>query len=126
MAEWIKAEKGLESKPEVIAMASILGIDRYAVAGRLLAFWAWADTQTINGTIHHVNSEFIDAHFAQNCFSKSMTQVGWLHIYDDRIVIPNFKRHNGKSAKKRALQQRRASRFRNAKKRTNVTLDASP
>lgn len=54
--------------------------------------------------------------------------VGWLK-YDaetETIHIPNFTRHNGESAKKRALNTERQARWRNAHVDASVTQAALP
>jgi len=43
-----------------------------------------------------------------------MREVGWLRGEEGSLVLPNFDRHNGETAKKRALTKDRVKRFRNA------------
>lgn len=123
MAElWIKWTSGLASKREVVAMAEILSISRREVAATCMEFWEWADTNTCDGKISGVPTTFVDELVRTKGFAKAMEKVGWMRPETDGFRIPHFDRHNGNSAKKRALAQRRMSKMRYA----NVTPRASP
>ena len=56
----------------------------------------------------------VDAISREN-FAESMVSVNWLSCDENKIRLPNFDKHNGSSAKKRAMNQQRQSRHRNAK-----------
>lgn len=105
---WIKLEKSTPDKPEVFEIASILDIDPDCVLGKLVRAWAWIDSNSENGHISSVTNVLIDRVTACDGFAKAMRQVGWLS--DDEV--PNFDRHMGKSAKKRAndAERKRKSR----------------
>ena len=55
--EWIKVDKTLLEKPEVLALADRTGLSVGHVVATLLAFWAWADDHTTDGTLPHVTPE---------------------------------------------------------------------
>jgi len=116
--DWIKFELSTLNKPEVIALADLLGTTRDDVVGKLIRIWAWFDQQTIDGNAVCVTDSalqrFIDEHVGSQGFSEAMVKVRWLTASG----IPNFERHNGESAKKRALTNERVKRHRNGK---NVT-----
>lgn len=129
--DWLKIEHCLPDKPEVVAMANQLAMDRYAVAGRLLAVWTWFDRHTVDGTAPGVTPAFIDSLVAQELFAAAMTAVGWLSLRNGSLAVPKFSRHISKSAKARALAAERVQRSRNAPSVTkplpdNISISHSP
>ena len=94
-------------------MAEMLKIDPDAVFGKLVRVWFWFDEQTENGNAPNVTASalarIIDSRVGVEGFAKAMRSVGWL----SGISMPNFDRHNGKSAKNRALTANRMERHRN-------------
>lgn len=118
--EWIKFELATADKPEVLRMARILGIDKDSVVGKLVRLWAWFDKNSVDGVVDGVVVEDIDAICYQNGFANTLVSVNWLTVCSegDRLSIPNFDRHNGESAKKRALKNERQARW-----RANVDAD---
>jgi hypothetical protein len=112
--DWIKVEITTPDKPEVVRLADRLGIDQDAVAGKLVRFWIWADQQSVDGDSLGVTSAFIDR--LTNCpgFSAGLLEVGWLTSRNGRLSVPHFDRHNGQTAKSRALTKDRVKRSRNA------------
>ncbi len=118
--EWIKWCVGLPNKTEVLAMADLLGMDRYAIAGRLInEVWAWAREQTPDGILRHAQSVTVRAHIdalaGAKGFADAMEKVGWLCIEDGIVWFPNWEDHLSNSAKQRALASRRAARSRSRK-----------
>lgn len=110
--DWIKIEHVTPDKPEVVQMANVLQLDQDCVVGKLLRLWVWADQQSVNGDALSVTDAFVDRLVFCAGFSKALRGVGWLQGRDGRLVVPNFLRHNGETAKKRAL-----SKDRNVEKR---------
>lgn len=120
--DWIKWTKGLAKRPEVLHMAHVLGRSRHEVAGLLCEFWEWTDdnvvpsdsSATCPGFVRIVSAScpLVDSLAGVDGFAKAMSAVGWLIIRDDTIEFPKFGRHNGKSAKRRALdaERRRSGR----------------
>lgn len=111
--DWIKMEHVTPDKPEIVRMAGILNIDQDAVFGKCFRIWVWADQQTINGNDLNVTHSFLDR--LSNCpgFSSALAEVGWLKTRNGKISIPNFDRHNGQTAKNRALTKDRVEKLRN-------------
>lgn len=112
--DWLKWCKGLARKPEVLHMASQLGISRHDVAARLMEVWEWADdnaelvldlSEFCPGVVRlpSASASIIDDFAGISGFADSMSSVGWVTIRDGRIEFPKFSRHNGKLAKTRAL-----------------------
>jgi len=114
--DWIKFEVTTPDKPEVVKMSAVLGIDQDAVVGKLLRLWAWADQNSLDGNGVTVTSAFLDRLTFCPGFTAAMRQVGWLLGEDGDLSLPNFDRHNGKTAKERAVTNRRVSDHR---KRSN-------
>jgi hypothetical protein len=113
--EWIKWTKGLPAKPEVIRMAGILSIPVEFVTCKLMKFWEWCDdcipcsdiSKSGSGFVtlsprDGDNLLFVDALVGTPNFANAMVAVGWLRCRDGRLELPNFGRHNGKTAKTRA------------------------
>lgn len=102
--DWIKMEKGLPDKPEVRRLSRALGMSRYDVVGRLHAVWSWADTHSFSGSNMDISEEDIDDIADFDGFAAALRQVGWLRGRAAALEFPNFGRHNGQTAKSRALE----------------------
>ena len=124
--EWIKLEVGLPEKPEVMRLARLLSMKRDQAVGVAVRFWIWADRNTVDGVVDGVEASDVDDVLTTPGLSTALEAVGWLLIDKEkrRIVIPNFERHNGESAKKRALKNERQARWRG--KNVDVSVDAKP
>jgi len=112
---WIKLEKNTPDKPEIFEMAEILAIDPDAVLGKLIRVWCWVDSNSSDGHIKSVTPVLIDRLTMSQGFADAMTSVGWL----EENSIPNFTRHLGESAKKRAKDSER-------KRMSRTTSDECP
>jgi hypothetical protein len=109
---WIKIETITPEKPEIDDIATGLGMDRDAVMGKLVRIWAYFDQHSTDGHIDGKNGNFIDRLVGRPGFSEQLVNVGWLVIEADCIRLPNFDRHNGQTAKARALTGRRVEKHR--------------
>ena len=120
---WIKVEHITPDKPEIVKMAEALGIDQDAVFGKCIRLWIWADQQTIAGDDLIVTPSFLDR--LTNCpgFSQQLLVVGWLKNRNGRFSLPHFDRHNGQTAKNRALSADRMQRQRYAQSVTEPSPD---
>ena len=111
--DWIKFELSTFEKTEVYQIADLAGIDEDAAIGKLMRVWAWFDQQTENGNAHSVSKRLIDRLCGVNGFCDCMIKAGWMSEYTDgdtpNIALPNFDRHNGKTAKNRALTAKRVA-----------------
>lgn len=110
---WIKFDTATPDKPEVWKIAADLGIDPDAVVGKLLRVWTWFDTHTSDGNAPSVTKVTLDRHVSNAGFCDSMVRAGWMTEVDGVISLTNFTRHNGETAKKRALTASRQANFRN-------------
>lgn len=113
--DWIKIECTTPDKPEVYQLAEkIGGIDPDAVLGKLLRVWIWADQQTFDGNAASVTRTALDRITGVDGFADALVCCGWLTSNDGGLTFPNFDRHNGKTAKTRALTAKRVRNHRNA------------
>lgn len=119
--DWIKMRTALANDPAVIAIALDLDKSEFEVVGMLHHLWSWADSQSQDGHIKRVTEKWIDRYVHCQGFAKSMVDAGWLVIETDGITFPNFDRHNGESAKKRAEATERKRISRENRKPKNVT-----
>ena len=117
--DWITVEGTTPDKPEVYRMAALLSIPPEQVVGHLVRIWVWADQQSLDGNAISVTETTLDHIAHVTGFSKAMREVGWLNGSNGSMSLPNFDRHNGKTAKSRALTRKRVQRFRNE---ASVTL----
>ena len=123
--DWIKLQKDTFDKPEVLAIASRLGIDPDAVVGKLSRVWSWFDTHTTDGNAESVTFAFVDRYVGVTGFAEQMALVGWLTQKGHTLSLPNFDYHTGETAKKRALGKNRAEKLRsNAKSNAESNADS--
>ncbi|GAA4455355.1 hypothetical protein [Novipirellula rosea] len=112
--DWLKIETTTPDKPEVFRIADELGIDPDAVVGKLFRVWVWADQQTFDGNASSVTRSLLDRISGVSNFADAMLSCGWLVESEHGLTFPNFDRHNGKTAKTRALTRKRVENHRNA------------
>ena len=112
--DWLKFETATLDKPEVWAIAQDLSIDPDAVVGKLLRVWAWFDQQSTIGNAPSVTKALLDRCAGVTGFCDSVIKAGWM--LDDGVVLslPNFDRHNGNTAKSRALTGKRVKKHRSS------------
>ncbi len=107
--DWIPRCKGLNRKPEVLAVSRLTGLTRHTVADLLMEFWEWADSETQDGILRGLTlNELLQAiHGTDERFWLAVVQSGWLQIIDGGLAIPNFERWLGRNAKRRLLDAKR-------------------
>lgn len=112
--EWIKVELCLPQKPEVIRLGRALGMSPQTVCGWLITFWGWIGSISVDGVVDGVVAADVDMVMSLPGFADALVAVKWLRFEVDhsRLIVPNFERHNGESAKKRALKTSRQARWR--------------
>lgn len=110
--DWIKVQSALPDKPEVWQVSHITGIEPDAVVGKLVRVWIWFDAHTTDGNAVGVTFALLDSVAGATGFGEAMANSGWLTVNDDGLSLPNFDRHNGETAKSRALGAKRAAKRR--------------
>jgi hypothetical protein len=106
---WIKFDTSTSDKPEVWAIATLLGIDPDAVVGKLLRVWAWFDDHSEKGNAPIVTRALLDRKVGVTGFVTAMIEAGWMEEKDGVLALPNFDRHNGQTAKNRVLTAKRVA-----------------
>jgi len=127
--DWIKIEVVTPDKPEIDAIAELLGASVNEVLGGLIRLWIWADQQTVDGNAVGVTKSAIDRHSGVAGFADALLSpgVGWLSRGENGgFAFPNFSRHNGQTAKNRALTAKRVREYKQRKGNAKVTPDALP
>ena len=128
--DWIKWSKGLASRREVVILAAALRRDRHEIAGRLMVVWEWLDDNVADSEIDELSLDvslfigdkpfdFIDALVGLPGFADALASDGvrWLSARSGgRLTFPHFGRHNGTTAKTRALESRKKQKQRATKK----------
>lgn len=112
---WIKMRCDLPQDPAVYKLAALTKLDRFAVIGRLYAFWSWADKHAVDGRVDGATAHVVDDIASCPGFADALAAVKWLALGQDFIHIPNHERHNGQSAKERGLKNVRQSLWRGGK-----------
>jgi hypothetical protein len=100
---WIKMRKELPDDPAVILIARETGLSEDAVVGKLLRIWSWVDTNSTDGVIVNCDSTWIDHHVRAPGFAEAMKRSSWLDARNGNLIFVNYERHNGETAKKRAV-----------------------
>ena len=122
---WIKVEHSTPTKPEILRMASILDSDQDAIFGKWMRLWLWLDANSVDGHVDGVAPQHVDALVALKGFSSAAISVGWLSFDETSQILhfPNFDRHNGETAKNRALKAKRQAKYRSGR---GASVDSPP
>ena len=128
---WLKIDHDLPDKPEPYQIAEALGMDPDLVVGKLLRVWIWADKHAIideaeNGNAHVTPLALLDRVAGVTGFAQAMIDAGWLVQNDRDLQFPNFGRHNGKTAKQRALGSSRVATHRAKPETSNASVTQAP
>lgn len=135
--DWIKMLTDLHTNPKIVRMErSLSGADQREVGaigaqkpalarakfaevcGACYMLWSLADKHAVRGKLKGYTFEFIDQHVGVPGFAAAYADVGWMTQDIDGVTLVNFHKHNGKTAKKRASDAKRAAKYR----QTGVTL----
>ncbi len=96
----------LDTKPEVMTLADLLGVHELHVVGLLWKLWTWLDQNITDCYAVSVTRPLLDRITCAG-MSDALQKVGWLSGEDGALVFQNFDRHNGKTAKERACSAKR-------------------
>jgi hypothetical protein len=105
--DWIKMRTSLQTHPKVVRIASALKADRLRVVGALHAVWCLFDVHSEDGTLPGYTLDALDDLVGWPGFSAALVTVDWLLDHGDAIGAPDFDEHNGRSAKRRAMETER-------------------
>lgn len=118
--DWIKMEVTTADKPEVAMMAHKLKCEPDLIVGKLFRIWVWANQNSVDGNAVTVTESFLDRIAHRKGFASAMRTAGWLSGANGALCFPGFERHNGKTAKARAMGNRRVALHRSGNE--SVTL----
>ena len=119
-SNWLKVQKHTWQKGEVRQVARVLQID---LANAFLAWfrlYAAFDELTADGSIPFYTAADADQDAGLPGAGMAFAQVGWLLFDENGCTVVNWGRHNGESAKARALKAERQARYRDGR------VDAAP
>lgn len=106
--DWVKVEKSTMDKPEIRAIARECGVSKEMGFTSWLRLWCWFDGETDTGHFAVLTPEDCDDVGRLPGLGRALALVGWIEFTPDGgAIIRNWDRHNGVSAKKRALTNRR-------------------
>lgn len=123
--DWIKMRAGLQTHPKVVRMSSALHADRLRTVGGLHAVWCLFDEHSDDGRLDGYTPDAIDNLIGWQGFAGAMQSVQWLEVGDGFTCLPRFDEHNGKSAKRRAMEAERKRRERSELGSESVQASAS-
>ena len=119
--DWIKMASNLHDAPKVMTLADLIGLDVFAVVGRLHRLWSWLDAHTEDGAGVCVTATAIDRVVHHDGFADGLRKIGWLTGTDADLTFTNFTEHNGSTAKKRAQDAQRQGKKRRSDAPTGVS-----
>jgi hypothetical protein len=105
--DWIKMRIDLQSHPKIVRILSATDSDKFRAIGGLHAVWSIFDTHSEDGVLNGYSAKTLDHVIGWEGFSAAMIAVGWMIETPQGLVMPEFDEHNGKSAKRRAEDQKR-------------------
>lgn len=123
---WIKIETATPDKPEICAIATSLRMDPDAVLGKLVRLWSWVEVNRVSANDLGVTREFLDKLVGRKGFASALVACGWLSDAEGRLGLPNLDRHNGGSAKVRALTAQRVALHRQRKQIASLSSVSEP
>jgi hypothetical protein len=124
--DWLKVETCTPDKPEVWVIAEELELDPDAVFGKIFRVWVWFDLQTERGNAPNVTKKLLNRLVGVTGFCESVINAGWMIEQDGIVSLPHFERHNGESAKKRALTAKRVAKYKQKKGNASSVTPALP
>lgn len=119
--DWIKFDASTPEKPEVLGITVTMGWDDPDLTvGKLLRVWRWFDQQTLDGNAASVSLALLNRIAGVSGFAEAMVKFKWLIANEDGISLPNFHKHNGKTAKTRCQTAKRVANL-----KTNAETNAT-
>lgn len=133
--DWIKWSKGLTRKMEILQISARLHVSPTQAAGTLMQLMEWLDENVslfdddgnAHVTLGPLQSSSLDSMLGLTGFMEALAEVGWVKLQNDVLIFVHAGRHNGQTAKSRAVTNRRVARHResiNADGVTPVTREA--
>jgi hypothetical protein len=118
--EWIKFRKSLLRDGRVLYAKRRCNASSVTVIGGLVTLWSIADDfADENGLLFGYTKEDINRQIGIENFCESLPE-DWIDLSGEFVKIPNYQEHNGATAKKRAVTQKRVQKHRNLKRKCNA------
>lgn len=114
--DWIKVRKSVLASPRLVRAMSALKADRLRTIGGIVSAWCLLDEQTADGRLDHYTPEILDEIVGLPGLARAMEAAGWLIITENGLQAPEFQKHNGATAKRRAQDAARKMSARKADK----------
>ena len=115
--EWVSYDACIPTKPEILELVDITGLDDDRVIGRMVKLWGWASLNCDDKGSATISLRILArAIGADEAFLEAVIQVGWLVVNREEktIEIPGWEHRFSKTAKSRQLTRIRAEKQRNA------------
>ena len=116
--EWIKVEKNTPEKPEIRHISRACNVSPGMAFAAWFRLWSYFDSETADGEVKFLTPTDCDAIARLPGIGMALSidhGCGWIVFHQSGATIVNWDRHNGKSAKKRAMTNRRIARWRGQK-----------
>jgi len=102
--DWIKVEKVTPDKQEIRLIARSCGVSLAEAFTAWFRLWCWLDGETDSGHMNVLTATDCDDLGRLVGLGNALVKVGWIEFFaDGGAILINWDRHNGESAKKRAL-----------------------
>lgn len=104
---WIKVETCTPEKPELRQIARLCHCSKADAFLAFFRFFVWADEQTEDGWVRLMTPTDVDEVALLSGFGTALQEVRWVDFDTKGMQINNWDRHNGQSAKRRAMDAER-------------------
>lgn len=102
----------LPESPKIFRLARLLGVGRMEALGYAVRWFCWLDAQCANGATE-LRPDEVDALVGHAGITDAMCALGWTSVdAEGYVLVQEFDKHNGESAKKRAETQERVAAHR--------------
>lgn len=123
--QWLKIEFGTGAKPETLAIARALESTPHTILGTLVCLWEWANVNSVDGYVEGATLADLDRIGELPGIGAQLVRCGWVKENSRAdgdgpcgkqvgILFVNFDRHNGPTAKRRAMEARSKRQRRHA------------
>ena len=114
--DWIKVNRSVGRCPQIVRIASALKADICFAIGGVVSVWWLFDEQTEDGILVGYSADMLDKIVQCPGITTAMANVGWMIIDKDdsieTLIIPEFEKHMGKSARRRMQESLRKKNVR--------------
>lgn len=118
----VRIQPHTPDKPEVLAIAAALGVERHQAFGAICHCWCWFASHTGDGVAIGVTPALLDQCLGRPGLAEAMMDVGWLVYQGGSLSIPDFDSHCESRQGARTADERRSQRLAEARSR-NTTAE---